>query len=198
MDVNYHHARVEILADYSVRNFHGSGFTLIEFLVVTAIAALITVIAVPSFSDIIQDTRRSSTLNSLARTLNLARSEAIKRQQRLVVCKGNPKDGCDTAREWSEGWLLFADLDNDHSDSPDEPMIWSQPELPEGNTLSFNAFPSNNYVVYYPSGGASSNGTFTLCDDRGEEEAKALILAKTGRLRVSETKWDGSALECGE
>jgi type IV fimbrial biogenesis protein FimT len=62
--------------------------------------------------------------------------------------------------------------------------------------LEWSAFPSPNYAIYYPNGTASSNGTFTFCDERGAAAAKALIIAKSGRVRVSDKAVDGTALQC--
>ena len=198
MDVDYRHAPLAARVSPPDARVRWKGFTLVEFLVVTAIAALILAFAVPSFSSMLQETRLSTTLNSLVHGLQLARSEAIKRQRTIVICKGGPETGCDNQRSWDSGWLIFVDIDRNHDVSPNEPMIWSHPALNDRTSIAFSAFPTDNYVVYYPSGAASSNGTFTFCDDRGNNAAKALILAKTGRLRVSDTAADGSALQCGE
>ncbi len=198
MDVNYRHAPLATHVSPPDTAARQMGFTFIEFLIATAIATLIMALAVPSFSALVQDARLSSSVNGMVRGLQLARSEAIKRQRTIVICKGEPEYGCDNSRAWNDGWLIFVDNDMSHDVSPGEPTIWSQSALNEQTSLSFNAFPTDNYVIYYPNGAASSNGTFIFCDDRGSDTAKALILARTGRLRVSRTAADGSDLQCGE
>ncbi|GAB4294706.1 MAG: Tfp pilus assembly protein FimT/FimU [Thiohalomonadaceae bacterium] len=172
------------------------GHTLTELLAVLAITAVIMAIAAPSFATLLQNNRLTASLNALATTLHYARSEAIKRNQPIVICKGTSDTGCNNSRTWHAGWILFEDNNGDKQWNDDEALLWSQAALPSGQTLEWNAFPSSNYTVYYPNGTASSNGTFVFCDNRGAVAAKALILAKTGRLRNSGLSASGTALQC--
>lgn len=182
----------------SARAVHrpSQGHTLTELISTLAIGAIIVSMAVPSFATLLQSNRLTTSINTLAASLNYARSEAVKRNQRIVVCKGNVETGCDKNRQWHDGWIVFADLNGDKTIGEDEPLLWTQDALPPQQTLSWNAFSSSNYAIYYPSGRASSNGTFTFCDERGAAAAKALILAKTGRVRVSDKSAQGHVLQC--
>lgn len=189
MDVNLFPARNSLRWLYR-------GYTLTELLAVLAITAVIMAIATPSFANLLQNNRLTTSINALATTLHYARSEAIKRNQPIVICKGTPDTGCNNSRTWHAGWILFADSNGDKQWNDDEALLWSQAALPPDQTLEWNAFPSSNYTVYYPNGTASSNGTFVFCDNRGAAAAKALILAKTGRVRNSGVSANGSALQC--
>ena len=64
-----------------------AGFSLTELLVVSAIAAALVAVAVPSFAGFLATQRSSSTVSRFVASLNLARSEAIKRNARAVLCK---------------------------------------------------------------------------------------------------------------
>lgn len=172
------------------------GYTLTELLIALAITAVVMAAATPSFANLLQNNRLTTSLNTLATTLHYARSEAIKRNQPIVICKGTPDTGCNNSRTWHAGWIVFVDGNGDKQWNDDEPLLWSQAALPSGQTLEWHAFPSSNYTIYYPNGTASSNGTFVFCDNRGTLAAKALILAKTGRVRNSALSASGSALQC--
>lgn len=172
------------------------GYTLTELISTLAIGAIVVALAVPSFATLLQNNRVTTSVNTLAASLNYARSEAVKRNQRIVVCKGSPEAGCDKNRQWHDGWIVFTDLDGDKTLGGDEPILWTQGALPPQQTLNWSAFPSSNYAIYYPNGTASSNGTFTFCDARGATAAKALIVAKTGRVRFSTKSAQGNALQC--
>lgn len=83
------------------------GFTLVELLMVVAIAAVLALIAVPSFRDMLNNTRQTSSLGLLVSDLNQARGEAIKRNTRILVC-GRNTGGTDCAgvTDWRVGWVV--------------------------------------------------------------------------------------------
>lgn len=66
---------------------HGArGFTLIELMITIAVAAVLLVIAVPSFTNIINSNRLTTAANEAVGALNLARMEAIKRNASTQFC----------------------------------------------------------------------------------------------------------------
>ncbi|MEE4379215.1 MAG: GspH/FimT family pseudopilin, partial [Candidatus Competibacteraceae bacterium] len=82
-----------------------NGFTLLELMVTMAIAAIVLTVAVPSFQGIILNNRIASHTNDFASSLNLARSEAVKRARRTVLCKSSDGATCDTSSAgWEQGW----------------------------------------------------------------------------------------------
>ena len=175
---------------------HAGGFTLIELLIAVAIASILLGMVAPAFSDLIQSNRQTGHINHLASHLNYARSEAIKRGINIMVCKSQDGMNCTTANEWDQGWILFADNDDDRKHDIAETLLAVQQPLGHDISVSYGAYPSDNYVIYYPTGYSLGNGTFTFCDSRGEDYAKALVLSKPGRLRSARSKPDGSPLEC--
>jgi type IV fimbrial biogenesis protein FimT len=74
------------------------GFTLIELMVVIAIAAVMIAIAVPSFQNYAASQRVRSAAADLTMALNFARSEAVKRNGEVSVSK--------LATQWNEGWSV--------------------------------------------------------------------------------------------
>ena len=73
------------------------GFTLIETLVVVAIAAVLAALAAPSFTPIVERWRIRSATESLQSALYLARSEAIKRGGSIAI---------DATGGWNTGWKV--------------------------------------------------------------------------------------------
>ncbi len=65
---------------------HLRGFSLIELMVAVAILAILLALAVPSFQDMIQRNRVRTAAADLTDSLNLARSEAIKRGSSTRLC----------------------------------------------------------------------------------------------------------------
>jgi len=60
-----------------------AGFTLIELLVTLTVAAILLAVAVPSFHNMMLNSRLSTSANAVANALSLARSEAVKRNQQV-------------------------------------------------------------------------------------------------------------------
>lgn len=80
-----------------------SGFTLVELMVVVAVLAVLQTLAAPAFSGLVSSMRLSTAANSLFSSLLLARSEAIKRNSRAVVCKSATGYACTTSGGWEQG-----------------------------------------------------------------------------------------------
>jgi type IV fimbrial biogenesis protein FimT len=172
------------------------GFTLIELMATLAVMAVLLGLAAPSFSDLTHSTHMTSCINRLIGQMHYARSEAVKRNVRVELCKSSNGSDCTRDGDWSQGYLIFADIDRDRVHEEDEPILGRQQAVNNILSITYSAFPSSNYVIYYPSGRSLGNGTFTFCDARGSDQAKAVILYKTGRIRTARTKPSGNALEC--
>jgi type IV fimbrial biogenesis protein FimT len=76
------------------------GMTLIELMTTIAIAAILTMIAVPSFTKVIALQRLKSAASNLQVALLTGRSEAIKRNANVSV-KSNA-----SSADWSSGWKV--------------------------------------------------------------------------------------------
>jgi type IV fimbrial biogenesis protein FimT len=81
------------------------GFTLIELMVVLSIIGILTSLALPSFESFIRKQESSGQINHLYTSLYLARSEAVKRNQTVTICKSSTKSHC--GGDWSDGWLML-------------------------------------------------------------------------------------------
>lgn len=74
------------------------GFTLTEMMIVVIVAAILAVIAVPSFREFVANQRIKNASFDLVSTLSFARSEAIKRNANVSVNAA--------ATGWSDGWTV--------------------------------------------------------------------------------------------
>jgi type IV fimbrial biogenesis protein FimT len=76
------------------------GFTLIELMLAIVVLAILVGVAVPSFTHTIDRNAATGAANDLLASIILARSEAVKREQRVHI----RRQGAD----WSQ-WRVYAD-----------------------------------------------------------------------------------------
>ena len=88
---------------------HEGGFTLVELVITMAVLAIVLSMAVPSFKDMIANSRSTSLASELSAAVNFARSEAVKRVKRVTICPSSNGTSCLTSSDWAKGWLVFVD-----------------------------------------------------------------------------------------
>lgn len=175
--------------------FSQRGFTLLELISTISIAAVLATTAIPAFSGLVQRNRITTEINTFVAHLHYARSEAIKRATRVVMCRSADGLSCGRTEGWHKGWITFADTNANRELDAGESML--RVEAGEDNGIIITSG-QRRRVVYQATGfSPGTNGTYTFCDPDHPEWAKAVILSNTGRPRLSETKPDGSALDCG-
>lgn len=155
------------------------GFTLTELMVAVAILAIVLSIAVPGFSNLVRQNRAQTQSGLLLNSLNLARSESIKRGGQVRVTSlsnGN----------WHAGWRVWADA-NANAALDDGELIRVFPAL-SGNARLTSAV---NEVIFNGQGrldsvvaGASVNFAYTMQNLECRYE-RIVILNATGRAAVS-------------
>jgi type IV fimbrial biogenesis protein FimT len=171
------------------------GYSLYDLLITSSVAGMLGVGAI-GMTGLVQDARMTAAANQLMGHLSLARSEAIKRNAMVALCKSKNGVSCSDESAWQEGWIVFTDDNNNHEVDAGEIVIHVQQAL-EGNlTLRYGETGKYSYVRYNPSGEAWPGATFTFCDGRGVDNAKAVVVYWTGRPRVSTKTSEGKPLNC--
>ena len=148
--------------------------------------------AVPAMNSIGQSIRLSSFASAFVSHLFLARSEAIKRNSPVVLCKSADGTSCNIDGGWEQGGIVFHDVNNSGLREPDELLIRRLEALPPGYRLVGNQNVAR-YISFSSSGstrltsGAFQAGTVTLCRlSLGREEARQIII-NAGRPRIHKT-----------
>jgi type IV fimbrial biogenesis protein FimT len=93
--------------------FVSRGFGLIELVIVIAIVAILTAIALPGYQSIMRRNRVVTDTNDFLAAINLARNEAVARGRPVSVCASVNGTSCDSASasDWSRGYMVFTDFD---------------------------------------------------------------------------------------
>ena len=177
-----------------------TGFTLMELMIVLALAAVILAIGAPNFNEFRRNNRLTGVGNDLLGAVQTARNEAIKRQVPVAVCaSANPgDDDAECSDADFTGWIVFADPDNNcarNDADPDEDVIrvghTIDPALTVNSTGSCVSFGANGFRQTLA--GIDTAGNILFCDDRGTAEqagtglsaARAIEVSATGRSRVT-------------
>ena len=172
------------------------GLTLVELLISLSVSIIMLGIAVPGTSTFITSNRIAGQVNDLRGAIALTRSEAIRRNQHVVMCKSVDGQSCTRSGRWDNGWMVYADDNMNRKRDKKEQILHVHDEIPEGYTIDYRAFGSRHYVAYRPTGYTRTNGTFYICKPEDMRRSRALILTKSGRVRLSDTRPDGKPISC--
>ena len=86
--------------------FHGT--TLFELIVSLAIAAIVAMLALPSFDNLIASQRSAAALNQMIGTVQYARNAAATMRQTITICPGQINK-CGKRNTWESGVNIFID-----------------------------------------------------------------------------------------
>lgn len=133
-----------------------TGFTLIELMVVVALAAILAAVAVPSYRAMIQNNRATTQANELVTSLNLGRSEAVRAGTPAVVCARpatpTTPETCSAGTDWSNGWLVFSDVNANGAYDEDGDGDGTPCELGEDCMLRVQDRPNGNPAITQTTG----------------------------------------------
>lgn len=158
------------------------GFTLVELIVAISIAAILLAIAVPSYSSSQLNSQLRVSANDLIGSINLARSEAIKRGTTVTLCASADGESC--GGEWHEGWLVLREADALHDEAV---ILQSVTGIPAGFQLTESS--DNAALLFQSTGVEATAATFKLCRSSPEPGSQERIVSMdaTGRAFVKRT-----------
>lgn len=162
-----------------------AGYTLPELLTILGIAAILAAAAVPTFSTLLLDSRMNAAVATATHAVNLARQFSATRSETIRLCGSADERECSGASDWSGG-LLLAD---------DGGRLRQNLGLSGGNGAP--RLRSNRAILSFEAGsGFATPATLTVCDRRGAEAARAVIVSRSGRPRTSGRDASDRALSC--
>lgn len=175
-----------------------SGFTLIELMVAVALVAILLATAVPALDEFTNNSRQTGAINDFVSAMHLARNTAITTNSRVTMCASASGTNCEAAA-WNSGWIVFVDPNSNGNLDGAERIVTSSAAI-AGLAIQSGEFPRT--LMYRPNGRAmlaavtGNSGEFSVCDNRGVDRAKVIIVDLSGRPRLSKHNADGSPPNC--
>ncbi|MEE9424864.1 MAG: GspH/FimT family pseudopilin [Methylococcales bacterium] len=175
---------------------HNQGFTIIELLVVMAIAAIVLAIGVPSFQTIARTSNTAALSNEFLKALAMARNEAIQRGYPVYICTtadatvASPICSSTSSINWEDGWLMMLDEDNDgdFTDQSENPLLVH--ETIRSNYSLIGQTAVKNLIGFEATGFAKQSGTIVLCNSKvvtfstDKKYARVIAVNGSGRSRI--------------
>lgn len=193
-----------------------AGFTIIELMIVVTLLAVLAAFAFPSFQSFIASNRLTAESNELLSGMNLARSEAVRVQRRVLLCRAAAADGvvnfsatngCVTtanSEPW-QAWAVFVDENSNGAIDGTERILRMQAIT--GNALELisndDLAAAGNRIAFRPDGMARGQGSLALqtaqirvCDRSGAlggSNMRVVSLVSGSRMSIAR----GSDANCG-
>jgi type IV fimbrial biogenesis protein FimT len=161
------------------------GYTLLELLVALALVAVLATTGYPGFSAWVLDSRRDAIVMTTMHAVQFARQFAAARSESAELCGTLDALHCSGGGDWSRGMLIVGANGAVHRSIPA-----SKPD--NGPEIRSNRF----VIRFEPGTSFASPATMTICDRRGSKAARAVIVSRSGRPRVSNRDSSNRKLQC--
>lgn len=156
------------------------GFTLGETLAALAVAGIGFALAIPGLQTLASNNTQAVASNQLVASLTQARSAAITRNRRVVLCASSDADSCDGS-SWQDGWIIFVDDNLDWQRDAGETLLGQLP----ATTLALSSSNFPDRAGYSADGrlqgiGGNSSGQFLFCEAGSDEALRAVLVPGSG------------------
>lgn len=177
-----------------------SGFSLVELMVTLVILAILLATGLPAMRSFLTNNKVSNISNEFLSAINYARSEAISRNGRVIICKSavpvNPPvnfvPSCSTSgSDWENGWIIFQDVAsgstyNGTYDNGTDVLLRVRNPIDGNYTIGSN---NNRRSFTFNSTGLASvanSTTMTIAPVEGgaSSSSRAICIDSTGRGRI--------------
>lgn len=162
-----------------------NGFTLLELIFTLSLLIIVLTLGLPALSQWVQRSKATDLQYTLLHSIHYARTQATQLQSTVTLCPGT--SACEET--WGPNLLIFNDLNSNGAQDNDETLLKQIDIGFLGQYLNWRSFRRKPYLQFNAQGLTTSlNGTFHFCpDDPTNELEFSIILARTGRVRISDT-----------
>ena len=172
-----------------------NGFTMIELLTAVAISSITLTFGVSSMQTLVVEQRVDSYAGNILQSVHNARQHAILKGKPITLCAS--EDGQNCSENWSLGHLIFIDHNGNRELDEEDKILNHSSGSNTSDPVYWRSFRVADTLQFLPTGITNhQNGTFTICGKNEVERARAVIVTKTGRPRMSQDA-NGDGLDEG-
>ena len=151
------------------------GFTVVEMMVTLGIVGILVAAAGPGYQDFVANARMNAQSNEFLTGMQLARSEAIKRNATVSLCKSSNGSSCTTSGTWAQGWIIFVDGGTTGTvDGTD--IILRVHEALSGGITMVGTTAVASVISYQSNGMAAQAGQLDMCNSRQNIAGRDIIV----------------------
>jgi prepilin-type N-terminal cleavage/methylation domain-containing protein len=161
------------------------GFTLLELMIAVAITAILSAIAIPSFSNLIESHKVSSMSSDLYSEYSRAKSAAFSNNRTVAICASSDGESCDASTIDTLGQQNFSDGFISYIPSLNTAATGISPEAligvfqADGVDIQFHA--ATDLAIN--ARGMSNTGKFVICYyNLSNEDAVQLNITAAGQV----------------
>lgn len=167
------------------------GFTLIECLIAIAVLSITLTAGFNGLQSLLIKQRVAAYSGQLLQSVHTARQYAILRSKSVTICAS--ENGTTCVDDWSKGHMIFIDQNSDRVRDENEAVLNHIHGNQTSDPVSWKSFKAASTLQFLPTGITNhQNGTFTVCGNGTAKYARAVIITKMGRPRMSQdTNGDG-------
>lgn len=158
------------------------GFTLIELLVTVAVAGVVLGLGIPAFNNYIHSSRLTSLSNEMVAATHFARSEAIRLNRQVTLCRVAASNSAACAGGGNARWLHWAVVGG----------TVSRRGSPENVTnMNVSSTFADDQIRFGPNGLPTAGATMVVCTARLTTDNRRVITIGPGN-RVSIARATGN------
>lgn len=180
----------------SYRKFYlEQGHTLLETLFVVTIIGIIFLAAIPNIRKLLVSTDQTIALDRLKNAIELAKSEAYRKNTTMTLCPSHNQNTCSYGDNWEVGFILFENPKCGTQPSKDAILqVFSKSQY---GKIIYDAM--GNQLNIYADGTTTNIGNFIYCaKEKGLIKPKGLVLNWVARVySTDETPDKNFELKCG-